>query len=52
MYGVDPGLAKTIVDEALLVYGDSEEAERDLLRLYKLYLDYAQYLERLARMRQ
>ena len=50
--GVDPGLAKTIVDEALLVYGDSEEAERDLLRLYKLYLDYAQYLEKLARMKQ
>ena len=37
---VDPLLAKTIVDEAVLVYGDREEAERDLLRLYKLYLDY------------
>jgi len=38
---VPPVLAKTIVDEAVLVYGDTEEARRDLLRLYKLYLDHA-----------
>ena len=37
--GVPAPLAKTIVDEAVLVYGDREEAERDLLRLYKQYLD-------------
>ncbi len=38
---VPPVLAKTIVDEAVLVYGNAEEAQRDLLRLYKLYLDHA-----------
>ncbi len=37
-----PVLAKTIVDEAILAYGDKEEAERDLTRLYKLYLDHAE----------
>ena len=36
---VPPVLAKTLVDEAVLVYGDREEAARDLLRLYKQYLD-------------
>jgi len=36
---VSPSMAKTLVDEAILVYGDREEAEKDLLRLYKLYLD-------------
>ncbi len=36
---VSPALAKTIVDEAVLVYGDQEEAMNDLLRLYKQYLD-------------
>ncbi len=40
--GVPPALAKTLVDEAILVYGDREEADRDLLRLYKLYLDYVE----------
>ena len=43
--GVDPGLAKTLVDEGIVVYGDREEAEEDLLRLYKLYLDYVEGLE-------
>lgn len=38
---LDPAIAKTIVDEAVLVYGDRREAEEELLRLYKHYLDKA-----------
>ncbi len=37
-----PLLAKTIVDEAIHVYGDEKEATKDLLKLYKLYLDHAE----------
>ncbi len=37
---INPILAKTIVDEAIIIYGDPREAEEELLRLYKLYLDY------------
>ena len=37
---LDPVLAKTIIDEGVLVYGDREEMEKDLIRLYKLYLDW------------
>jgi len=40
--GVSPALAKTLVDEAVLVYGDPGEAEEELLRLYKLYLDHVE----------
>ncbi len=32
-------LAKIIVDEGILVYGDEEEYRMDMLRLYKLFLD-------------
>ena len=39
---VDPGLAKAIVDHWAPVYGGEEEALREVLRLYKLYLDYAE----------
>ncbi|MCE4610370.1 MAG: DUF86 domain-containing protein [Desulfurococcales archaeon] len=39
---VDPGLAKAIVDHWAPVYGSEEEALREVLRLYKLYLDYAE----------
>ena len=42
---ISPALAKTLVDEAVLVYGDREEAENDLLRLYKLYLDHTEALK-------
>ncbi len=38
---VDPALAKTIVDEAVLIYGDEEEGEEEILKLYKRYLDSA-----------
>jgi len=37
---VPPTIAKTLVDEATLVYGDATEAQEDLLHLYKKYLDY------------
>lgn len=37
---VDPILAKTIVDEAVIVYGSEEEALETLLGLYKSYLEY------------
>ncbi len=40
-FKVDPVMAKTIVDEARLIYGDEEEFEEDLLRLYKFFLDEA-----------
>ena len=43
-YGVDPWLAKTLVDEALIVYGDEEEAMEDLGRLYIEYLDTVEWL--------
>ena len=43
--GVTPALAKTLVDEAVLVYGDPREAEEELLRLYKLYLDHVEALK-------
>ena len=46
---VDPLLAKTIVDEAIIVYGDRREAEEDLLRLYKHYLDSLPLHRRLHR---
>ena len=46
--GVDPGLAKTIVDEGVLVYGDPHEAEEDMLRLYKEALDYRFLLGKLS----
>jgi len=42
---ISPALAKTLVDEAILVYGDQGEASNDLLRLYKLYLDHAETLQ-------
>ena len=48
--GVPPTLAKTLVDEAILVYADREEAERDLLRLYKLYLDYVEATRKTGRL--
>ena len=38
---VSPTLAKTIVDEGILVYGDQEEYREDMLKLYKLFLDKA-----------
>ena len=43
-YGVDPWLAKTLVDEALPIYGDWEEAMDDLGRLYMKYLDTVEWL--------
>ncbi len=46
--GVDPLLAKTIVDEAVILYGDRDEAERDLVELYKTYLDYMVFAERVV----
>jgi len=45
--GIDPGIIKTIIDEGIVVYGDREEAERDLLKLYKQALDYKYLLEKL-----
>ena len=42
--GVPPGLAKVIVDEAVLVWGAEDEARRDLARLYMEYLDYSERL--------
>ena len=36
---VTPEIAKTIVDEGVLVYGDPKEYEEDKLNLYKKYLD-------------
>ena len=41
-YGVPPSLAKTLVDEAIVVYGDEREARRDLLRMYLGYLDWVE----------
>ncbi len=38
---VSPEIAKTIVDEGVLVYGDAGEYEEDRLILYKKYLDAA-----------
>ncbi len=38
-FKVDPIMAKTIVDEAKLIYGNEEEFEEDLLKLYKFFLD-------------
>lgn len=38
---VPPEIAKTIVDEGILVYGDTGEYEKDMLILYKRYLDAA-----------
>ena len=46
-YGVPPGLAKTLVDEAIVVYGDEREARRDLYRLYLEYLDWAEEARKL-----
>ena len=36
---VDPVLAKTIVDEGVLIYGDEGEAEEEILKLYRKFLD-------------
>ena len=41
---VPPALAKTIVDEAVLIYGDREEAESEILRLYRTYLEAQEIL--------
>ncbi len=38
-WNVDPIMAKTVVDEAVLVWGDEEAFEDDLLKLYKKFLD-------------
>ncbi len=38
-WGLDPIMAKTVVDEALLIYGDERAFEEDLLKLYKKFLD-------------
>ena len=46
-YGVPPTLAKTLVDEAIVVYGDEREARRDLLRMYLEYLDWAEEAKKL-----
>ncbi|MDK2372766.1 MAG: DUF86 domain-containing protein [Candidatus Korarchaeota archaeon] len=40
---VDPALAKTIVDEAILIYGDEGEGEEEILKLYKKSLDALAY---------
>ncbi len=45
--GVDPVLAKTIVDEGVIVYGDEVEAREDMYRLYKQALDHALLLKKL-----
>ena len=47
----DPGLAATIAWEAVLVYGDLEEAELDRARLLSLYLDHVEQAEKLRRVR-
>ena len=39
---VDPALAKSIVDSWAPAYGGSGEVLAEVLRLYKLYLDYAE----------
>ncbi|MCE4621199.1 MAG: DUF86 domain-containing protein [Desulfurococcales archaeon] len=44
---IDPVLAKAIVDEARIVYGDQGEALRDMLNLYKAYLDYVEEAKKL-----
>ncbi len=36
---VDLALAKTIVDEGVLIYGDESEGEEEILRLYGRFLD-------------
>ena len=46
---VPPHLAKTLVDEAVVVYGDRNEALEDLARLYSMYLDYVVFKEKLRR---
>jgi hypothetical protein len=38
-WDVDPIMAKTVVEEAVLAWGDEEAFEDDLLRLYKKFLD-------------
>jgi uncharacterized protein YutE (UPF0331/DUF86 family)/predicted nucleotidyltransferase len=47
---VPPHLAKTIVDEAVVVYGDRDEAIGDLARIYSLYLDHEVFAEKLRRL--
>ena len=46
----DPVLGGRIALEGVLVYGDAREAERDRVRLLSLYMDYAEFVEK-VRMR-
>jgi uncharacterized protein YutE (UPF0331/DUF86 family)/predicted nucleotidyltransferase len=47
----DPGLAATIAREAVLVYGDPEEAELYRAKLLSIYLDYVEQAKKLKRLR-